>query len=61
MLDMQLLQDGIYNCRLPAEPRYFDAILKVFHAWKVRLIPKKRIFLMAAMKTSIHPAKHFRR
>ncbi len=30
MLDMQLLQDGIYSYRLPATPRYLDEIIKGF-------------------------------
>lgn len=30
MSEMQLIQDGIYSCRLPATPRYHDEIIKGF-------------------------------
>lgn len=56
MLEMQLIQDGIYSCRLPAEPRYFDEIINGFSRLEDAADTKKTHFFDGRYE-NIYPSR----
>ena len=56
MLEIQLIQDGVYSCRLPAEPRYFDEIIHGFSRLENAADTKKTHFFDGRYE-NIYPAR----
>jgi len=56
MLEMQLIQDGVYSCRLPAEPRYLDEIIKGFRRLEDATDTKKTHFFDGRYE-NIYPSR----
>ncbi len=56
MLEIQQIQDGIYSCRLPAEPRYLDEIIKGFSRLEDAADTKKTHFFDGRYE-NIYPSR----